>query len=133
MDKLTWDSVVDEGKKEIPKNGSAVFGGGYEEPKLVSKGKGAVAEMGDTVDIAIESFCDGETYSVLTAPQRFYELGCGFLPDAFDEAIIGLKEGESTQVEIDLPFADDPWAEQNGTKRIDVSVTVNKILVDENR
>ena len=44
----------------------------------------------------------GEEISVLSAENRLYELGQGLFPAALDEALVGLKKGESTSVTVDL-------------------------------
>ena len=44
----------------------------------------------------------GEEIPVLSAEKRLYELGQGLFPAAFDEALVGLKKGESTSVTVDL-------------------------------
>ena len=44
----------------------------------------------------------GEEISVLSAENRLYELGQGLFPEALDEALVGLKKGESTSVTVDL-------------------------------
>ncbi|MDR0501105.1 MAG: hypothetical protein LBG97_07720 [Coriobacteriales bacterium] len=45
----------------------------------------------------------GEQNSILTAPKRVYKLGDGFLPAEFDEALIGMKAGESRTFDFNLP------------------------------
>ena len=45
---------------------------------------------------------DGEEISELAAQDRMYELGQGLFPAAFDEALVGMKKGETKDVEINV-------------------------------
>lgn len=55
------------------------------------------------IDIAMKATnSDGEPIESLTTDSRLYEMGRGLFPAAFDEALLGLKKGDSTTVEIDM-------------------------------
>ncbi len=57
----------------------------------------------------------GEKIGLLSAENRLYELGRGLFPAALDEALVGLKKGESTTVTVDL--ATDPCMAASMIKR----------------
>lgn len=55
------------------------------------------------VDIALKATdAEGGTIESLTTDSRLYELGRGLFPEAFDQAIIGLKKGDTTTFDIDM-------------------------------
>ncbi|MDR2109158.1 MAG: hypothetical protein LBP28_06850 [Coriobacteriales bacterium] len=67
--------------------------------------EGAVVEDGREITIAIETteVASGEPQRNLTAPKRVYQVGDGFLPAGFDDAIRGMVPGESRSFEWELP------------------------------
>ncbi len=55
------------------------------------------------VDLALSAKdYEGKDISALSTESRFYALGRGLFPAAFDEALIGLKKGESASVTVDI-------------------------------
>lgn len=53
------------------------------------------------IDINISATDDkGEEIAMLSAEERIYELGRGIFPASFDEALVGLKKGESVSVTL---------------------------------
>jgi trigger factor len=67
--------------------------------------EGAEATKGAELTIAIDTkdAKSGEAIPNLTAPKRVYTVGDGFLSEEFDNAVIGMKAGESRSFEWGLP------------------------------
>ena len=55
------------------------------------------------VDIAMSATNgEGEAIASLATESRLYELGRGLFPEAFDEALQGMKKGDTKTIEIDM-------------------------------
>ncbi len=81
------------------------------------------------VDIAMEAKnADGEPIQSLATESRLYELGRGLFPAAFDEALLGLKKGDTKTIEIDMN--DEPSTIGSGLPdagTITFDVTINQL------
>ncbi|MDR1603774.1 MAG: hypothetical protein LBS10_03145 [Gracilibacteraceae bacterium] len=66
---------------------------------------GAVVQNGDDVLFRIETVRKdtAEQVAAMTAARRFYTLGEGFLPPAFDAGLLGAQAGEERAIEFELP------------------------------
>ncbi|CFX81965.1 Trigger factor [Syntrophomonas zehnderi OL-4] len=83
------------------------------------------ADNGDTVNIDFEGFVDGEAFPGGTAENYQLVLGSGTFIPGFEEQIVGLKKGDSTDVKVDFP-QDYHAAELAGQAAV-FKVTVNKV------
>ncbi|MBO4364993.1 MAG: trigger factor [Eggerthellaceae bacterium] len=55
------------------------------------------------VDLAMTATnAEGEAIDSLATESRLYELGRGLFPEAFDEALLGMKKGDTKSIEIDM-------------------------------
>jgi trigger factor len=88
--------------------------------------EGAEVADGQEISIAIETteVATGEPMRNLTAPKRVYQTGDGFLPAEFDDAIRGMKAGESRSFEWGLPGLE-------GQEPMPVSSTVTLLQVNK--
>ena len=68
---------------------------------------------------------EGREYPALTAKSRLYDLGQGFMPKAFDDALLGLTVGQTAACDLKVPIADDAStasSDEGETKYRDVHV-----------
>nr|WP_263325526.1 trigger factor [Neobacillus sp. Marseille-Q6967] len=72
------------------------------QAELVVKEEGT-AELGDTVIIDFEGFVDGEAFEGGKAENHSLELGSGSFIPGFEEQLVGVKTGESKEVEVTFP------------------------------
>ncbi|MED5102146.1 trigger factor [Niallia circulans] len=72
------------------------------QAELVVKEEGT-AELGDTVVIDFEGFQDGVAFEGGTAENFSLELGSGQFIPGFEEKLVGVATGESTEVEVTFP------------------------------
>ena len=70
-----------------------------DDPRPVGKG--------DSCLLALESYENGEKLPGLTTEARTYTTGAGFMPDGFDENIIGMNVGETKTFTFEGPGVDD--------------------------
>lgn len=93
--------------------------------------KGAEVTSGVEIVMGISSkFKDtGEEIGNLTAERRVYATGSGYLPEEFDEQILGMKDGESKTFDFDLPGM--PGGEGELGKPRTATTTVNIIQVNK--
>ena len=82
-------------------------------------------EKGDHVLLAIEATRNGEPMAGLTTDARTYTTGGGFMPDGFDENVIGMDVGETKSFTFTAPSLDDTGGEAEET--IACTVTVKEI------
>lgn len=61
------------------------------------------AELGDTVVIDFEGFVDGEAFEGGKAENHSLELGSGSFIPGFEDQLVGVKAGESKDVEVTFP------------------------------
>lgn len=70
--------------------------------ELVVKEDGSI-ENGDTVKLDFEGFVDGEAFEGGKAEQYDLEIGSGSFIPGFEEQLVGLKQGEEKDVEVNFP------------------------------
>ena len=57
----------------------------------------------DFVLLSFVGYVDGETYEGNEVDKYLYEMGRGLMPVEFDQGILGLKAGDETHVEFEIP------------------------------
>ncbi len=72
------------------------------QAELVIK-EDAPAENGDTVVLDFEGFVDGEAFEGGKAENHSLEIGSGSFIPGFEEQLVGVKAGESKDVEVTFP------------------------------
>lgn len=85
----------------------------------------AVAQEGDTVNIDYEGTKDGVAFDGGTAQDTDLELGSGMFIDGFEDGLIGVKKGESR--DLNLTFPEDYPEESLQGADVVFHVTVNAI------
>lgn len=81
---------------------------------------------GDHVLLAIEASKNGERLAGLCCDSRTYTAGEGYMPEGFDEQIIGMKPGETKTFSFEGPNIDDDGNEITETIDCTVSVLENQ-------
>ena len=87
------------------------------DPKPVAKG--------DHCLLKIEATQNGEEMKGLSTDGRTYSVGQGYMPDGFDEGIVGMMPGETRTFSFEGPGLDDDYNEIMET--VDVTVTLVEI------
>ncbi len=82
------------------------------EPHAIAKG--------DACSISMKAFMNGQEMTGLSMEKRTYITGEGFMPDGFEEQIIGMNVGETKTFTFDAPSYD----EQGELKTEEVECTV---------
>ncbi len=59
---------------------------------------------GDACSIAMKCFDDGEEIKALTCEDRTYLMGRGYMPEGFDEALIGMEPGQTKEFTFEAPL-----------------------------
>jgi trigger factor len=88
---------------------------------LQPEGTAARVASDDYVEIETQARRNGEEYELLTAKKRLYHLGEGFLPEAFDDGLWGMRNAETKTFPLILDKGGDP---------IEVTVTILGIYRD---
>ncbi|WP_042459310.1 trigger factor [Neobacillus dielmonensis] len=83
------------------------------------------AENGDTVVIDFEGFVDGEAFEGGKADNYSLELGTGSFIPGFEEQLVGVKAGESKDVEVNFP--EEYHAAELAGKPATFKVTVHEV------
>ena len=83
------------------------------------------AEIGDTLEIDFEGFIDGETFSGGQGSDYPLELGSNTFIPGFEDQLVGLKVGESKDVQVTFP--EDYHAEDLTGKEAIFKVEIKKI------
>jgi trigger factor len=99
--------------------------GGLRERFASLKGVDRPAESGDYVSIDLAATVDGETVEDAQASGLSYEVGGGTLLDGLDDALAGMKSGESKSFTAELPGG------QHSGEQADVTVTVHSVKVKD--
>ena len=105
---VTDDDVQAEINYDLEDNGTEVQDG--------------TVENGDTVTINFTGTIDGKEFDGGSAED--YELGDGEMIDGFEDGIVGMKSGETK--ELDLTFPDDYYEESVAGKAVVFKVTLQK-------
>ncbi|MDY2626182.1 MAG: trigger factor [Coriobacteriales bacterium] len=79
-------------------------------------------EKGDSCLIKVESSKDGEPLTGLTFDSRPYTTGAGYMPEGFDQALIGMNVGETKSFSFEGPDFDKDGNQT--TMKVDCTVTV---------
>lgn len=85
----------------------------------------AVVADGDTANINYEGKIDGEVFEGGTGENYDLVIGSGTFIDGFEDGVIGMKTGETKDIE--LTFPEDYWNEEMAGKAVVFTVTVNSI------
>ena len=88
-----------------------------DEPRTVEKG--------DSCFVALECYENGKRMDGLSTEGRTYTTGMGYMPDGFDENIIGMKPGETKKFTFEGPGLDDDGNEV--TEVVECTATVKEI------
>ncbi|MGN0072424.1 MAG: trigger factor [Coriobacteriales bacterium] len=83
---------------------------------------------GDAVLLEMESFENGKRNTGLSSAARTYVTGQGFMPQGFDEQIIGMMPGETKTFSFEGPDVD--MAGNETTTTVETTVTVLEIQVE---
>ncbi|HEO8419926.1 trigger factor [Niallia sp. FSL W8-0635] len=94
------------------------------QAELVVKEEGT-AQLGDTVVMDFEGFQDGVAFEGGTAENFSLELGSGQFIPGFEEKLVGVATGASTEVEVTFP--EEYHAEDLAGKPATFKVTVHEI------
>lgn len=87
------------------------------------------AELGDTVNIDYEGKKDGVAFEGGTAQGFDLELGSGSFIDGFEDGLVGVKAGETKDLE--LTFPEEYHAQELAGAEVVFTVTVNEIKVSQ--
>lgn len=98
------------------------------QAELVVKEEGTV-ENGDTAVIDFEGFVDGEAFEGGKGENYSLAIGSGTFIPGFEEQLIGLKSGESKDVEVSFP--EEYHAAELAGKPATFKVTVHEIKTKE--
>ena len=82
-------------------------------------------EKGDSCLIAMEASEDGKPLPGLTTEGRTYTAGAGYMPDGFDEQVLGMRPGETKEFTFEGPGFDEDFNEV--TQTVHCKVTVKEI------
>ena len=74
-----------------------------EQRKSWKESARAAAKQGDRVTIDFEGFIDGETFEGSKGNSHAVVLGSGSMIPGFEDGIVGMKKGESKDVEVTFP------------------------------
>lgn len=81
---------------------------------------------GDYIVVTTENACmDGNPASHFNLKNSLYHLGAGEMPKAFDDAIIGMRAGETRDVKAMVKM---PMGKVNGMSILSMKVSVEKVL-----
>ncbi|WP_459499249.1 trigger factor [Bacillus sp. C1] len=98
------------------------------QAELVVKEEGTV-ENGDTAVIDFEGFVDGEAFEGGKGENYSLAIGSGTFIPGFEEQVIGLKSGDSKDVEVSFP--EEYHAEELAGKPATFKVTIHEIKAKE--
>ncbi len=112
---FTWDeSLVDERLKEMASTYTS-YQSAAEKP----------VEAGDSCLLAMECFQNGERLPGLSTDGRTYVVGEGYMPEGFDQGILGMKPGETRSFSFEGPDLDDDF--NPIIQKVDCTVTLKEI------
>ncbi|MEK7014637.1 MULTISPECIES: trigger factor [Bacillus] len=98
------------------------------QAELVVKEEGTVAD-GDTAVIDFEGFVDGEAFEGGKGENYSLAIGSGTFIPGFEEQVIGLKSGDSKEVEVSFP--EEYHAAELAGKPAKFNVTIHEIKTKE--
>ena len=85
------------------------------------------AQEGDVVKVDFVGKMDGEVFSGGSATDQIIELGSGNYIPGFEEGIVGMKTGETKDVNVTFP---DTYYEELAGKEAVFEITVQKIYIE---
>ena len=97
--------------------------------RIVEKDEDKAVENGDIANINYEGFCDGVAFAGGKGENFDLTIGSGQFIPGFEEQLIGVKKGESK--DLNVKFPDEYHAEDLKGKEAVFKTTVNKISVKE--
>ena len=108
------ESVIDRQLEDIAKNSLV-----YEviDPRPLQEG--------DACSLAMKCTDEGEEIKALTTEDRTYVLGMGYMPEGFDEALLGMDPGQTKEFTFDAPLGMEDG--KPVMKPIQCTVTVNNV------
>jgi len=80
-------------------------------------------QAGDTAKISIDAYQNGERMTGLCTDGRTYSVGEGYMPEGFEEAVLGMKPGETKKFTFEGPGWD-----ENGNEVTEVVDCTVKVL-----
>ena len=92
------------------------------EPHAIAKG--------DHLLLSMDAYRDGERVDALSTDSRTYTAGMGFMPEGFDDQIVGMMPGETKTFSFEGPTWD-PETQQEGVETIDCTVTVLENQIEQ--
>jgi len=108
------DAEIDEAIARLPSNA-----------KPTKAAEGRVAQKGDVVVMDFDGKVDGEPRPGMKAEAHPVEIGSGSLIDTFEDQLIGLKAGDSKNVNVTFPA--DYHATELAGKAAEFAVTVKEV------
>lgn len=97
--------------------------------RIEVKGEGAAVETGDIAVIDFKGYVDGTAFEGGEGKDYSLEIGSGTFIGDFEQQLIGLKKGESKDVNVTFP--EEYGKEELNGKPAKFEVTVNEIKVKE--
>ncbi|WP_165252579.1 trigger factor [Adlercreutzia sp. ZJ304] len=91
--------------------------------------EGRKVQKGDHVRIAMKAFEDGEEMTQLSTDGRTYTAGEGYMPEGFENEVLGMEAGETKEFTFDGPDFDKDF--NPITKKVDATVTVLEFQKEE--
>ena len=105
-----------------------------QQKSFEDKGDGATAEMGDAAMIDFTGIIDGDEFDGGTAKGHQLELGSNSFLPGFEEQLIGVKAGDSRDVNVTFPdnYPAEPVAGKDAVFKVDVTAVKKSIPVEIN-
>lgn len=88
--------------------------------------EGAEVATGDIVKVTVKDIENGERFA---GDDRMLMTGSGMLPEALEEALVGMKVGDSKEVAFEMPGAPTEDDQEPEPVHVVVDVTLNEIQV----
>jgi trigger factor len=83
----------------------------------------------NTIEVSIDAkYLDSTPCAGLIAQRRQYKIGEGFLPQEFDNALLGMRQGELKTFTMEIPSTAPAEGEKTATVPVEMKVTVLKIM-----
>ena len=92
--------------------------------RLVEKGDDGVVENGDTVNLDYSGSVDGVKFDGGTAQNQSLEIGSGTFIPGFEEQLVGMKKGESKDINVKFP---EQYTPELAGKDAVFAITINGI------
>lgn len=109
------EDIIDQQLKEMAERYTA-----YVDDTDVASDR--VVEKGDHIKLAMEAREGDKELKGLSTTGRTYTAGQGYMPEGFEEAILGMKVGETKEFTFEGPDFDEDMNER--TQTVDAKVTI---------